>query len=77
MSIDIEEREDSTASISGFETVYELDLEALIDGELTPARREAVLAAINKSPELQNKYEQLCQQKAMLKLWWKTTSQNT
>lgn len=77
MSIDIEEREGSTTSISGFENVYELDLEALIDGELTAARQDAVLTAIQKSPELQKKYAQLCQQKSMLKLWWKTTSQNT
>lgn len=77
MTIDDPPSSAAGADRQALDAVQEMDLEALIDDELTEARRQVVLAAIDAKPELREKYIALCRQKSMLHLWWHSTSRHT
>lgn len=51
-------------------------IEALIDGELSPAAAETLRQRIVNDPQLRAQYESLYQQKAILQLWWSKSSKN-
>lgn len=51
--------------------VTDLDIQALIDGELDAQRGHYVLTAIQQDPALFNRYTLYQKQKNLLKNWWK------
>lgn len=53
-----------------FQAITDADIQALIDGELTPARQEIVLTALQNDPGLQQRYNLLTRQKSLLLSWW-------
>jgi hypothetical protein len=59
-----------------FDSVTSLDIQALIDNELDPERKDFVRAVIQHHPSLERKFEELCRQKELLRLWWKHSAQN-
>lgn len=48
------------------------DIEALIDGELSPSKAGALQKHLAASPELRARFQNLMLQKALLNSWWKT-----
>jgi len=52
-------------------TITDMDIQALIDGELDHERKIFVMNAIDRSPDLQKRYSLYVHQKNLLKLWWK------
>lgn len=50
--------------------VTEDDVEALIDGELSPARQEVVVNALATDSWLRERYHNLRRQKMLLLSWW-------
>ncbi len=77
MEIDTKDRYAGLEELLSSQPVHTFDLEALVDGELTPARKEKVLAAIEIFPDLRQKYEELKSQKAMLCSWWRASSKDS
>lgn len=54
-----------------FKKISDLELQALVDGELTGEERTALLTRIKKSPEAQKRHAEIIRQKEALKEWWK------
>lgn len=54
-----------------FKKISDLELQALVDGELTGEERTALLTRIKKSPEAQKRHAEIIRQKEVLKEWWK------
>ena len=52
------------------------DIQALIDGELSPARQEEVMAAIDAHSGLAERYAALRRQKMLLLSWWREEQEN-
>lgn len=50
--------------------VSDHDMQELVDGGLGEERKEAVLSAIIRSPDLLARYHELLKQKDILKNWW-------
>jgi hypothetical protein len=60
----------SIVSMKDF-TITDMDIQALIDEELSPQRKQVVMEAIYRSPELSHRYTLYMHQKKLLKCWWK------
>lgn len=52
------------------ERITTQDIEALVDGQLEPARAARVHAQLNMQPYLNRHYQQLMAQKQLLLQWW-------
>lgn len=61
--------------MSSFRKITDLELQALVDGELPPERRRTLMAEIIRTPDYLQRYESLKKQKAMLKEWWQNHHQ--
>lgn len=51
--------------------ITDMDIQALVDGELPPEDRSRLLAVIRHSPELTRRYAMYAHQKDLLKMWHK------
>ena len=51
--------------------ITDMDIQALIDGELDPERKKQVMAIVERSPDLYKRFTLYMHQKKLLKLWWK------
>ena len=51
--------------------ITDLDIQALVDGELPPDVKSRYLEIINHSPDLFRRYNMYMQQKTLLKIWYK------
>jgi hypothetical protein len=51
--------------------VSDLDIQALVDGEMTPEMRASVMNEIMKSAEALRRLDELLRQKAFMREWWK------
>jgi hypothetical protein len=51
--------------------ITDLDIQALVDGEVDDRAAVYLLDALNKDPSLYNRYCQYLKQKSLLKSWWK------
>ncbi len=51
--------------------VSDLDIQALVDGEMTPEMRASVMDEIMKSAESLQRLDELLRQKAFMREWWK------
>lgn len=49
---------------------YKETIDALVDGELDPQKRQHILQLIQHVPELQVYYSSLIKQKHALQKWW-------
>ncbi len=72
----IEKKAEKSIKASGFESVTNLDIQALVDNELDSSKKDLVKTIIGKQPSLERKFDELCRQKELLRLWWKHTAQN-
>ena len=52
-------------------TITDLDIQALIDGEIDDQSSLALMDAMNRDPGLYNRYLVYKKQKSLLKSWWK------
>jgi anti-sigma factor RsiW len=52
-------------------TITDLDIQALVDGEIDDKSSVSVMAALNRDPVLYNRYLVYKKQKLLLKSWWK------
>lgn len=52
------------------EKVNDLDIQALVDNELSGGRMEVVAGRVKESPLFQKRYGELNRQNDLLKLWW-------
>jgi anti-sigma factor RsiW len=59
------------------EVITDADIQALIDGELAPARQEVVITAISNDYLLQQRYNTLRRQKSLLLSWWVEEQDNS
>jgi anti-sigma factor RsiW len=48
------------------------EIEALVDGQLPPARAAQVQSLLSRHPPLQNHYKHLFRQNELLRLWWQS-----
>ena len=53
------------------EKITDMDLQALVDGQLEEDRARRVRDALKTDPALQNRYMLYQKQKNLLKNWWK------
>ena len=53
--------------------VSDLDIQALVDGQILPAKQTALMNEIMKSPYALKRLEELLRQKSILREWWKKT----
>jgi hypothetical protein len=53
------------------EGITDLDIQALVDGELAKEDERRLLAEIIRSPEHLGRLEELIRQKKQIKDWWK------
>lgn len=53
-----------------YDIVTDADIQALIDGELSPARQEIILRALDNDHALRQRYNTLRHQKMLLLSWW-------
>jgi anti-sigma factor RsiW len=53
------------------ETITDLEIQALVDGELDQARQKQVMDALDRRPDLYKRYLQYKKQKSLLRAWWK------
>ncbi len=51
--------------------ITDLDIQALIDGEMSDHEALQLMDAITKNPVLHNRYLLYKKQKTLLKSWWK------
>lgn len=68
--IEIRDKPKMPMSLSDF------DIQAYLDNELDWERAKAVLTYIESDPEAKRRYEQLRQQKGMLRDWWQGEKRN-
>jgi anti-sigma factor RsiW len=52
------------------EPITDEDIQALVDGELSPARQEIVMKMIDSDVGLRERYRALRHQKMLLLSWW-------
>lgn len=52
-------------------TITEMDIQALVDGEVDDKTSVALMDALNRDPALYNRYLLYKKQKTLLKNWWK------
>lgn len=51
--------------------VTDLDIQALVDGQVDEKASIRLMEAITGNPDLYKRYRQYQKQKKLLKLWWK------
>ncbi len=51
--------------------IDDMDLQSLVDGELSADRKASLMKNINLSPQALQRLEDLMYQKLLLKEWWK------
>ena len=51
--------------------ITDLDIQALVDGEISDNQRVSLLEALCRDPALYNRYLLYQKQKNLLKSWWK------
>ena len=51
-------------------TINDEDLQALVDGELSPPQAERVMKAVESDQWLRERYDALRRQKMLLLSWW-------
>ena len=51
--------------------ITDLDIQALVDGEVDDRTAVYLMDALNNDPALYNRYCQYKKQKSLLKSWWK------
>jgi len=61
---------------AGSNDISDLDLQALADNALSPEERSALMERVQKSPEAQERLDDLLHQKKSIKAWWKNKPQN-
>jgi hypothetical protein len=52
------------------EGISDLDIQALVDGELDKEEERRLLSEIIRAPELLNRLEELMRQKRQIRNWW-------
>lgn len=52
------------------ELITDLDVQALVDAQLSVAEERLVWNAIIRSPALETYYKKMVTQKKLLKIWW-------
>jgi hypothetical protein len=52
------------------EGISDLDIQALVDGELDKEEERRLLSEIIRAPELLNRLEELMRQKKQIRNWW-------
>lgn len=52
--------------------VSDQDIQALVDDELKHEDAKRVMRSINENKSARQRYEQLIEQKRLLKMWWKS-----
>lgn len=57
-------------------SITDYDIQALVDGELPETKARKVQEFIESNRSAQKRYQQLCKQHDLLKLWWQDISQN-
>jgi anti-sigma factor RsiW len=57
-------------------TVTKIDIQALIDGELTDKRGEQVYACIQSNPQAKKYYDEIFDQKQLIQTWWLVSMQD-
>ena len=55
----------------GTKNITDLDIQALIDGEISDQMQVGLLEALSSDPTLYNRYLLYKKQKNLLKSWWK------
>lgn len=50
--------------------ITDRDIQALADGELSPAEAKIVMTAVMRNPAYLERYENLIKQNRLLKKWW-------
>jgi anti-sigma factor RsiW len=55
----------------GSKSITDWDIQALIDNELSAEEQRHVLQALQEDRALQDRYNRLKGQKALLQTWWK------
>lgn len=58
-------------SIMNSKRITDLDIQALVDGEVDEKTSVALLQAVTNDPNLYNRYMLYQKQKKLLKSWWK------
>jgi hypothetical protein len=56
------------------QSVTDFDIQALADDELEWEEAKRVRAHLDTNPDAQRRYNELCRQKNLLKVWWKRTT---
>lgn len=56
---------------------WEMDLQALVDGELDGEERQRLMGAIACSIELQARYDYLVRERELLRQWWAESTQTS
>lgn len=76
----IQERPEASAGMtwSGYgessAAASDLEIQALADNELEEPRRTAVLNELSRNRQLRNRYEDLCHQRDLLRMWWSSAA---
>ena len=50
--------------------ITDLDIEALVDHELSTEERQRMYTVLRHDPDLLRKYDRLMTQKKLLQMWW-------
>ena len=58
------------------EDIPDFDIQALVDGALSPVEQAELLQRIKNSPEAQQRLSDLILQKELLKAWWNSRKHN-
>lgn len=53
------------------EKITDMDIQALVDGELDEGQRDRILKILHLYPDLYKRYILYKEQKSLLKAWWK------
>ena len=58
-------------SLGPDDDIDEMDLQSLVDGELTAEKKSTLMKSVHLSPKALARLEDLMLQKLLLKEWWK------
>jgi anti-sigma factor RsiW len=56
--------------------VTKVDIQALIDGELTDKRGAQVYACVEENPQARKYYDEIYNQRQLIQSWWLLSLQN-
>ena len=59
------------------EKVTDLDIQALVDNELSAGPMQAVAERVKESPLFQKRYSEISRQNDLLKMWWSSGKRTT